>query len=73
MKLLSEQTTQVQCKIDRINLPTSKKIKLLRFGIHQGTKAKILRNRGGDIVLSIGNARVGVGRTIANFVEVTVL
>jgi hypothetical protein len=31
----------------------------------------ILRNRGGDIVLALGNARVSVGRTMAHLIKVT--
>ncbi len=73
MNLLSEQVVGCQCMINDIDLPYSKKIRLLGLGVNSGSQVSILRNRGGDVVLAMGNARVSVGRTIANFVKVTVL
>ncbi len=70
MQLLSRQLAGSTCKIGNIDLPYTKKIKLLGLGINTGTYVSILRNRGGDMVLAMGNARVSIGRTIANFVEV---
>ncbi|WP_257608063.1 FeoA domain-containing protein [bacterium endosymbiont of Bathymodiolus sp. 5 South] len=51
----------------------SKKIKLLGLGIKAGLTVSILRNRGGDIVLALGNARVSVGRTMAHLIKVTIV
>ncbi len=70
MTILSNQPAGTQCKINSINLPYTKKIKLLGLGVNTGTIVSILRNRGGDMVVAMGNARVSIGRTIANFVEV---
>ncbi len=73
MNLLSKQSVGCQCVINSIDLPYSKKIRLLGLGVNNGSKVSVLRNRGGDMVLAMGNARVSVGRTIAEFVEVNVL
>jgi Fe2+ transport system protein FeoA len=61
------------CKINHIDLSQSKKIKLLGLGIKAGLTVSILRNRGGDIVLALGNARVSVGRTMAHLIKVTIV
>jgi Fe2+ transport system protein FeoA len=54
-------------------LPHPKKIKLLGLGIKSGLSVSVLRNRGGDMVLAFGNARVSVGKTIAHLIKVTIL
>ena len=56
--------------IEKINTTHEKKIKLLGLGINTGSKISILRNRGGDMVIALGNARVSIGRTMANLIEV---
>ncbi|AYQ56372.1 hypothetical protein BTHERMOSOX_18 [Bathymodiolus thermophilus thioautotrophic gill symbiont] len=73
MTLLSNQKNGCLCEINSIDLPHSKKIKLLGLGIHTGLTAFVLRNRGGDMVLALGNARVSIGRTMANLIKVTTL
>jgi Fe2+ transport system protein FeoA len=71
--LLSNQKIGSLCKINHIDLSQSKKIKLLGLGIKAGLTVSILRNRGGDIVLALGNARVSVGRTMAHLIKVTIV
>jgi ferrous iron transport protein A len=56
--------------IEKINTTHEKKIKLLGLGINTGTSISILRNRGGDMVIALGNARVSIGRTMANLIEI---
>ncbi|CAB5500329.1 hypothetical protein [uncultured Gammaproteobacteria bacterium] len=73
MELLSNQKTGCLCEINSIELPHPKKIKLLGLGIKSGLSVSVLRNRGGDMVLAFGNARVSVGRTIAHLIKVTIL
>ena len=73
MELLSNQKTGCLCEISSIELPHPKKIKLLGLGIKSGLTVSVLRNRGGDMVLALGNARVSVGRTMAHLIKVTIL
>ncbi len=73
MELLSNQKTGCLCEINSIELPHPKKIKLLGLGIKSGLSVSVLRNRGGDMVLAFGNARVSVGRTITHLIKVTIL
>ncbi|WP_369178428.1 ferrous iron transport protein A [Candidatus Thiodubiliella endoseptemdiera] len=73
MNILSNQKKGSTCEISSINLPYSKKIRLLGIGVNTGLMVSVLRNRGGDMVLALGNARVSVGRTIANSVKVRAL
>jgi Fe2+ transport system protein FeoA len=73
MELLSNQKTGCLCEINSIDLPHSKKIKLLGLGIKSGLTVSILRNRGGDMVLALGNARVSVGRTMAHLIKVAIV
>lgn len=56
--------------IEKINTTHEKKIKLLGLGINIGSQISILRNRGGDMVVALGNARVSIGRTMANLIEI---
>ena len=56
-----------------MELSQSKKSKPLGFRIKAGLTVSILRNRGGDIVLALGNARVSVGRTMAHLIKVTIV
>ncbi len=73
MKILSNQKIGCLCEINSIDLPYSKRIKLLGLGINTGLIVSVLRNRGGDMVLIFGNARVGVGRNMANLIKVTIV
>ncbi|MBT3745010.1 MAG: ferrous iron transport protein A [Candidatus Thioglobus sp.] len=57
--------------IEKINTTHEKKIKLLGLGINTGTSISILRNRGGDMVIALGNARISIGRTIAKLITVS--
>ncbi len=70
MRLLSNQKSGCWCEIGEIELADSKKIRLLGLGIKSGLMVSVLRNRGGDMVLALGNARVSVGRTLAQYIEV---
>ncbi len=70
MKLLSSLKIDNQVVVEKINATHEKKIKLLGLGISTGVLLSILRNRGGDMVVSMGNARVSIGRTLAKFIEV---
>jgi Fe2+ transport system protein FeoA len=70
MKLLSSLEIDSQVMVEKINATHEKKIKLLGLGISTGVLLSILRNRGGDMVVSMGNARVSIGRTLAKFIEV---
>ena len=70
MKLLSSLEINNQVMVEKINTTHEKKIKLLGLGINIGSQISILRNRGGDMVVSMGNARVSIGRTLAKFIEV---
>lgn len=73
MSQLSHQLVNTQCVIESIDLPEFKKIKLLGLGINTGSKISVLRNRSGDVVIAIGNARVSIGRTMAQFLKVRVV
>ncbi len=70
MSILSLLKIGQKVVIEQINTTHEKKIKLLGLGINAGTKVSILRNRGGDMVVALGNARVSIGRTVANLIEV---
>lgn len=73
MGLLSDQKIGCLCEINSIELPYSKKIKLLGLGINTGLTVSVLRNRGGDMVLALGNARVSVGKSMANLIKVRMI
>ncbi|WP_053951880.1 FeoA family protein [Candidatus Thioglobus autotrophicus] len=70
MKLLCTLDTDQQGLVSQINATHEKKIKLLGLGINTNSSIVVLRNRGGDMVLALGNARVSVGRTLAKLIEV---
>ncbi|BAS68054.1 MAG: ferrous iron transport protein A [Gammaproteobacteria bacterium] len=70
MNTLSKQKVGSRCEIETMALTHVKKMRLLGLGINTGLKVSILRNRGGDMVLALGNARVSVGRTIADLIKV---
>ena len=70
MDILSSLQIGQRAEIGKINVKHAKKIKLLGLGINTGAHISILRNRGGDMVLALGNARVSLGRTLSNLIEV---
>ena len=70
MKLLSSLKASQQALVGQINATHEKKIKLLSLGINTNSSIVVLRNRGGDMVLALGNSRVSIGRTLANLIEV---
>jgi ferrous iron transport protein A len=59
-----------QVLIENINTSYEKKIRLLGLGISTGLLISVLRNRGGDMVIALGNARISIGRTLAQLIEV---
>ncbi len=59
--------------IGQIDTTIDKKIKLLGLGVSTGTQVSILRNRGGDMVVAIGNARVSLGRTLTCLIKAKAL
>lgn len=73
MELLSNQKDGCLCEIININLSQAKKIKLLGLGINTGLRVSILKNRGGDMVLMLGNARISIGKSMTNLIEVAVI
>ena len=70
MKILSTLCTGQNVLINRINASADKKIKLLGLGVSVNTKISILKNRNGDMVIAIGNARISLGRGLASLIEV---
>lgn len=70
MKLLCTLDTGQQGLVSQINATHEKKIKLLSLGINTNSSIVVLRNRGGDMVLALGNSRVSIGRTLAKLIEV---
>ena len=73
MKLLFSLEVGQQALVGQIHAAHEKKIKLLGLGINTGSSVSILRNRGGDMVLALGNSRISVGRTLAGLIEVRAL
>lgn len=69
-KILSSLSVGQLVVIDQINASNQKKIKLLGLGINTGAAISILRNRGGDMVIALGNARISLGKTLATLIEV---
>jgi Fe2+ transport system protein FeoA len=59
-----------QVLIENINASYEKKIRLLGLGISTGLWVFVLRNRGGDMVLASGNARIGIGKTLSALIQV---
>ncbi|MDC9726769.1 MAG: FeoA family protein [Candidatus Thioglobus sp.] len=70
MKILSSLETGQQALIGQINATHEKKIKLLGLGINTGASISILRNRRGDMVIAMGNARISLGKTLASLIKV---
>ncbi|MBC8493782.1 MAG: ferrous iron transport protein A [Candidatus Thioglobus sp.] len=70
MQVLSSLNVGQLAVIDQINVSNQKKIKLLGLGINTGASISILRNRRGDMVIAMGNARISVGKTLASLIKV---
>ena len=70
MTMLNKQVVGSLCTIQNINLPINKKIKLLGLGISNTKEIKVLRNRSGDLIVGIGNGRIGIGRNLSRYIEV---
>ncbi len=70
MQVLSSLNAGQLAVIDQINASNQKKIKLLGLGINAGASISILRNRGGDMVIALGNARISLGKTLATLIKV---
>lgn len=73
MGLLSNQKVGCLCEISSIDLPKSKKIKLLGLGVNTGLQVSVLINRSGDMVLVLGNARISIGKSMAGLIKVSVV
>lgn len=71
MSTLSSLKIGQRVLIEEINTTHEKKIKLLGLGISTGISVSILRNRGGDMVIALGNARISIGRTMAKLMTVS--
>lgn len=60
-----------QCAhISSITTDTPTRIRLLGMGIGKDSRIEVLRNRGGDVVLSNGNNRISLGRSITQHIFV---
>jgi ferrous iron transport protein A len=70
MAILSTLQIGQRAFIHQINTSHDKQLKLLGLGISTGINISILRNRGGDMVIALGNARISLGKTLANLIEV---
>ena len=73
MKVLSDLSIGNTALIGQLNVASDKQMKLLGLGVNTGVRVSVLRNRGGDMVLALGNARVSVGRTLSQVIEVSIL
>ncbi len=69
-KVLSSLNVGQLAVISQINASNQKRIKLLGLGINTGASISILRNRSGDMVIAMGNARISLGKTLATLIEV---
>lgn len=70
MQVLSDLNVGQAAFIGQLNVASDRQMKLLGLGINTGVRVGVLRNRGGDMVLALGNARVSVGRTLSRVIEV---
>ena len=69
---LSAQKSSAQVHVKRIQSDGKTQVKLLGLGIGIGSTLKILRNRGGDMVLANNNMRISLGSSIAKNILVSV-
>jgi len=67
---LSTLTNGQNALIEQINTTHEKQIKLLGLGVHIGSEIRILRNRSGDMVLALGNARISIGKSMSDLIQV---
>jgi len=63
---LSTQNETAVVHVKNIKSDSKTQVKLLGFGIGIGSTLKVMRNRGGDMVLANNNIRISLGRSIAN-------
>ncbi|PIP80482.1 MAG: ferrous iron transport protein A [Gammaproteobacteria bacterium CG22_combo_CG10-13_8_21_14_all_40_8] len=68
---LSEAAESLTVTINSMAVSAQLQLKLLAMGIGLGSMIQILKNRKGDVVLSKGHCRIGLGRNISQqlFVE----
>ncbi len=62
---LSEINESVKVSIDAMKVSSQLQVRLLAMGLGLGSLIQILRNRQGDVVLSRGHCRIGLGKNIA--------
>ncbi|WP_298608961.1 ferrous iron transport protein A [uncultured Thiothrix sp.] len=58
--------------IEIIQTDNPTRIRLLGMGLGKGSRVEVLRNRRGDLVLSNGNNRISLGRSITQQIFVQV-
>lgn len=58
--------------IQTIQTDNPTRIRLLGMGLGKGSRIEVLRNRKGDLVLSNGNNRISLGRSITQQILVQV-
>lgn len=73
MQVLSDLSIGKTALIGQLNVAGDQQMKLLGLGVNTGVRVSVLRNRGGDMVLALGNARIGVGRTLSCVIEVSLV
>jgi len=68
---LATQKESALVHVKKIQSDCNAQVKLLGLGIGIGSTLKILRNRGGDMVLANNNIRISLGRSIAKNIFVS--
>ncbi len=58
--------------IEVIQTDNPTRVRLLGMGLGKGSRVEVLRNRKGDLVLSHGNNRISLGRSITQHILVQV-
>jgi len=69
---LTTQKESALVHVKKIQSSSKTQVKLLGLGIGIGSTLKVLRNRGGDMVLANNNIRISLGRSIAENILVSV-
>jgi len=69
---LATQKESALVHVKKIQSSSKTQVKLLGLGIGIGSTLKVLRNRGGDMVLANNNIRISLGRSIAENILVSV-
>ena len=69
---LATQKESAYVHVKKIQSDSKTQVKLLGLGIGIGSTLKVLRNRGGDMVLANNNIRISLGRSIAENILVSV-